>query len=244
MQRNAIIEKKQTKKIIFNTPNIKFLCLFITNCENNYYSSKNCIKPLNMNKIAIFASGSGTNAQNIIEYFNSRKTAVVSCVLSNKSDAYVLKRAQNLNVPIFIFNRQEFYETGKVLDYLVENEVNWIVLAGFLWLVPENLVDAFPGRIVNIHPALLPKYGGKGMYGLNVHNAVLESKDPETGITIHLVNRKYDEGNIIFQARCRVESGDTAESLAQRVHKLEYKYYPLIIEQLITNSSESSKAGG
>jgi phosphoribosylglycinamide formyltransferase-1 len=196
-----------------------------------------------MNKIAIFASGSGTNAQNIIEYFNSRKTAVVSCVLSNKSDAYVLKRAQNFNVPTFIFNRQEFYETAKVVDYLIENEVNWIVLAGFLWLVPENIVDSFPDRIVNIHPALLPKYGGKGMYGLNVHNAVLESKDPETGITIHLVNRKYDEGNIIFQARCRVERGDTAESLAERVHKLEYKYYPAIIEQLITNSSEPSKAG-
>jgi phosphoribosylglycinamide formyltransferase-1 len=244
MQRNAIIEKKQTKKIIFITSNIKFLCLFITNCDNNYYYPKNRIKTLKMNKIAIFASGSGTNAQNIIQYFNSRKTAVVSCVLSNKSDAYVLKRAQNYKIPTFIFDRQEFYETDKVMDYLVKNEVNWIVLAGFLWLVPGNMVDTFPGRIVNIHPALLPKYGGKGMYGLSVHSAVLESKDPETGITIHFVNKKYDEGNIIFQARCRVESGDTPETLAERVHQLEYKYYPLIIEQLITNSSETSQAGG
>ncbi len=191
-----------------------------------------------MNKIAIFASGSGTNARNIIEYFNAKKTAVVSCVLSNKSDAYVLKRAQNLNIPTFTFNRQEFCETSKVLDFLVEKGINWIVLAGFLWLVPENIIDSFPGRIVNIHPALLPRHGGKGMYGLNVHKAVIENKEPETGITIHFVNKKYDEGNIIFQTRCRVESGDTPESLADRVHQLEYKYYPSIIEQLINNSAD------
>jgi phosphoribosylglycinamide formyltransferase-1 len=191
-----------------------------------------------MNKIAIFASGSGTNARNIIEYFNAKKTAVVSCVLSNKSDAYVLERAQNLNIPTFTFNRQEFYETGKVLDFLVDKGINWIVLAGFLWLVPENIVDSFPGRIVNIHPALLPKHGGKGMYGLNVHKAVIENNEPETGITIHFVNKKYDEGSIIFQTRCRVESDDTPESLADRVHQLEYKYYPLIIEQLINNSAD------
>ena len=191
---------------------------------------------LNKNKIAIFASGSGTNAQNIIEYFNTRKTAVVSCVLSNKGDAYVLKRAQNFNIPTFTFNRHEFYETGKVLDFLIKKEIKWIVLAGFLWLVPENILDSFPGRIINIHPALLPKYGGKGMYGPNVHKAVLDNKEPETGITIHFVNKKYDEGNIIFQTKCRVGDADTAESLADRVHKLEYKYYPLIIEQLINSS--------
>jgi len=191
-----------------------------------------------MNKIAIFASGSGTNAQNIIEYFNTKKTAVVSCVLSNKSDAYVLKRAQNFNIPTLTFNRQEFYESAKVLDFLIENEINWIVLAGFLWLVPENIVDSFPGRIVNIHPALLPKHGGKGMYGLNVHKTVIENKESETGITIHFVNKKYDEGNIIFQTRCSVNNADTPGSLADRVHQLEYKYYPLIIEQLIKNSSD------
>jgi phosphoribosylglycinamide formyltransferase-1 len=190
-----------------------------------------------MNKSAIFASGSGTNAQNIIEYFKTKGTASVSCVLSNKKDAYVLKRAQNYNIPVRIFERHEFYETDEILNLLNTEGINWIVLAGFLWLVPENIIDSFTNRIINIHPALLPKYGGKGMYGLNVHRAVIENNDKETGITIHYVNKKYDEGNIIFQTRCRVDESDTPQSLAEKVHKLEYKYYPEIIEKLIQDSS-------
>jgi len=190
-----------------------------------------------MNKIAIFASGSGTNAQNIIEYFKTKEIASVSCVLSNKKDAYVLQRAQNYNIPTRIFDRHEFYETDQVLNFLKEKDINWIILAGFLWLVPENIVDSYTNRIINIHPALLPKFGGKGMYGLNVHRTVIENKEKETGITIHYVNKKYDEGNIIFQTRCRVDESDTPESLAERIHKLEYKYYPEIIEKLIQGSA-------
>lgn len=190
-----------------------------------------------MNKIAIFASGSGTNAQNIIEYFNTKEIATVSCILSNKKDAYVLIRAQNYNIPTRIIDRHEFYETDEILNFLNAEGINWIVLAGFLWLIPENIVDSFTNRIVNIHPALLPKFGGKGMYGLNVHRAVIENREKETGITIHYVNKKYDEGNIIFQTRCSVDEADTPESLAERVHKLEYKYYPEIIEKLIQSSA-------
>jgi phosphoribosylglycinamide formyltransferase-1 len=190
-----------------------------------------------MNKIAILASGSGTNAQNIIEYFKKKEIASVSCVLSNKKDAYVLKRAQKYNIPVRTFDRHEFYETDEILNFLKAEGINWIILAGFLWLVPENIVDSFPNRIINIHPALLPKFGGKGMYGLNVHRAVIENKEKETGITIHYVNKKYDEGNIIFQTRCRVDESDTPESLAEKVHKLEYKYYPEIIEKLIRDST-------
>ena len=191
-----------------------------------------------MNKIAIFASGSGTNAQNIIEYFKTKETASVSCVLSNKKDAYVLVRAQSFNIPVRIFDRHEFYETEQVLDFLKEKGINWIILAGFLWLVPQVIVDSFTNRIINIHPALLPKFGGKGMYGLNVHRAVIENNEKETGITIHYVNKIYDEGNIIFQTRCRVDESDTPESLAEKVHKLEYKYYPVIIEKLILESAD------
>jgi phosphoribosylglycinamide formyltransferase-1 len=190
-----------------------------------------------MDKIAIFASGSGTNAQNIIEYFRTKKTAEVSYVLSNKKDAYVLTRAQNYNIPVRTFDRHEFYETDRILNFLKEKGIGWIILAGFLWLVPENIVDSFTNRIINIHPALLPKFGGKGMYGLKVHKAVLDNKEKETGITIHYVNKKYDEGNIVFQTKCRVYKSDTPESLAQKVHKLEYKFYPEIIEKLIKEYS-------
>jgi phosphoribosylglycinamide formyltransferase-1 len=189
-----------------------------------------------MNKIAIFASGSGTNAQNICEYFRSNDNVEISCILSNKEDAYVLQRAKNMNIPTRVFNRQELYETGEVLDFLIKNEINWIVLAGFLWLVPGDIVDKFNNRIVNIHPALLPKFGGKGMYGLNVHRAVIESNERESGISIHYVNKIYDEGNLIFQVRCKVDDTDTPESLAEKVHKLEYKHYPEVIEKLITDS--------
>ena len=189
-----------------------------------------------MNNIAIFASGSGTNAENIINHFKNCSEISVSCILSNVKDAFVLKRAQKHNIKTFVFNREDFYYSEKVVDYLNQNHTTHIVLAGFLWLIPENIIRTYQGRIVNIHPALLPKYGGKGMYGRFVHQAVIENKEKESGITIHHVNPEYDEGNIIFQARCSVDANDTPESLAQKVHELEYKYFPEVIEKLILGS--------
>lgn len=186
-----------------------------------------------MKKIAILASGSGTNAQNIIEYFREKRTALVSLVLSNSKDAYVLKRAEKLEVPYTVFGRKDFYESDRILNILEEHRTDLIVLAGFLWLIPQNILKAYPDRIVNIHPALLPKYGGKGMYGNKVHKAVLEKGEKESGISIHYVNEKYDEGEIIFQAKCPVKEADTPESLASRVHELEYRYYPEIINKII-----------
>ncbi len=183
--------------------------------------------------IAIFASGSGTNAESIVRYFNNSQLAHVSLILSNNSNAYVLKRAEMLNVKTCLFDREQFYNSGKVLRILLDNDIDLIVLAGFLWLIPSELIKAYPDRIINIHPALLPKYGGKGMYGINVHKAVIESGDKESGITVHYVNEKYDEGNIIFQARCPVSAGDTPESLAEKVHELEYKHYPKVIEKVV-----------
>ncbi len=186
-----------------------------------------------MRNIAIFASGSGTNAENIIEYFSNRNTAQVSLVLSNKRQAMVLKRAEAHNTRTVFFEHKEFYITGKVLRYLALYKIDFVVLAGFLWLVPENIIDQYPGRIINIHPALLPSYGGKGMYGDIVHKAVIENHDKESGITIHYVNKSYDMGDIIFQARCSVDPSDTPESLAEKVHSLEYKHYPRVIEELV-----------
>ena len=186
-----------------------------------------------MRSIAIFASGSGTNTENIIKYFSTKNNVKVSIVLSNRSDAVVLERAARLGVRSIFFDREEFYNTDKVLRYLVLSKADFIVLAGFLWLVPDNILRKYENRIINIHPALLPSYGGKGMYGDKVHKAVLQNGDKESGITIHYVNEAYDEGDIIFQAKCTVEPGDTPESLAQRVHALEYQHYPRVIEELI-----------
>lgn len=188
-----------------------------------------------MKNIAIFASGSGTNAENIITYFSTKNSAKVVLVLSNKRDAFVLERATRLNVPSYFFDRDEFYKTGSVLQKLISNKIDFIVLAGFLWLVPENILKQYNRRIVNIHPALLPRYGGMGMYGNNVHNTVISNGEKETGITIHFVNESYDEGDIIFQARCKVDPSDTADTLARKVHLLEYQHYPRIIEELILN---------
>jgi phosphoribosylglycinamide formyltransferase-1 len=188
---------------------------------------------MNSSKIAIFASGSGTNTQRIIEYFTGNTQISVSLVLSNKPDAYVLERAKRLQVPSVVFDRHTFNETDEIPDLLKKEGIDFIVLAGFLWLVPLNLIRAYPGKIINIHPALLPKYGGKGMYGERVHEAVIQSGDKESGISIHYVNEKYDEGNIIFQAKCEVLPDDTPDSLAQRIHQLEYKHYPEVIEKLV-----------
>jgi phosphoribosylglycinamide formyltransferase-1 len=186
-----------------------------------------------MNKIAILASGSGTNAENIIKYFSTSNSAKVKLVLSNRREAYVLKRAEALNVKTWIFDYNDFYTSGNVLDILTRENINFIVLAGFLWLVPENILEKFKNRILNIHPALLPRYGGKGMYGDKVHQAVLENRDSESGITIHYVNKYYDEGDIIFQAKCKVEKHDTVDTLAARVHALEYEHFPKVIESVI-----------
>lgn len=186
-----------------------------------------------MRNIAIFASGSGTNAENIIQYFSNNNYAKVSLVLSNKRQALVLKRAEAHNIRTVFFEHKEFYITGKVLRYLSLYKIDLIVLAGFLWLVPANIVDLYSGRIINIHPALLPGYGGKGMYGESVHTAVINNHDTESGITIHYVNNQYDEGDIIFQAKCRVAPTDTPESLAEKVHALEYMHYPRVIEDLV-----------
>ncbi len=196
-----------------------------------------------MKRIAIFASGSGTNAENIALYFAKISSVKISAILCNNSDAFVLKRAENLNIPSLVFSKNDFYSSEKVVQFLKEKEIDLIVLAGFLWLIPNTLISEFPNRIVNIHPALLrivnihpallPKYGGKGMYGNRVHEAVVSNGETETGITIHLVNEKYDEGKTLFQAKCQVTLEDTAETVANKVHELEYKYFPKVIEDIV-----------
>jgi len=187
-----------------------------------------------MRNIAIFASGSGTNAENIIKYFSTGNSAKVTLVLSNRREAFVLKRAAALNVNTLFFDRADLYTKDTVAGYLLESKIDFIVLAGFLWLIPEKILNIFNRRIINIHPALLPSYGGKGMYGEKVHEAVIAAGDRESGITIHYVNSFYDEGDIIFQARCKIEPGDTPETLASKIHALEYKYFPEVIEKLVT----------
>ena len=187
-----------------------------------------------MRNIAIFASGSGTNAENIIRYFSNRKSARVKLILSNKREAFVLKRAESHNIKSIFFDRHDFYETGKVLETLMENKIDFIVLAGFLWLVPGNILKFYDRRIINIHPALLPNHGGKGMYGDKVHKSVIANHEKESGITIHYVNNIYDAGDIIFQARCDVDKNDTPDALASKVHALEYRYFPQVIEEIVT----------
>ena len=188
-----------------------------------------------MKHIVIFASGSGSNAQQIVEYFSASNFARVMMIYSNRSDAYVLQRAYHMNIPTVVFDRADFYENDLVYDQLDNLHPDLIVLAGFLWKVPEKIIHAFPKRIVNIHPALLPKYGGKGMYGHHVHHAVIENCEKESGISIHYVNENYDKGALIFQAACQINGHDTAETLAEKVHALEYKYYPKTIEQILLN---------
>lgn len=183
-------------------------------------------------RLAVFASGSGTNAENLIEHFNKTFDKKVVLVLSNNPGAYVLRRAARLGIPAKVFSREDL-KGGKVLALLQEYSVDFVVLAGFLWLVPPDIIAAYRNRIVNIHPALLPKYGGKGMYGHHVHDAVLAAGEEQSGITIHYVNEKYDSGDIIFQARCPVLPDDTPESLQERVHALEYEHFPKVVEMLL-----------
>lgn len=184
-------------------------------------------------RIAIVASGSGSNAQKIMEYFKYHDQIEVALVLSNNPDAYVLQRADNFEVPTHVFDRHDFYETDEIIKLLEKLEIDLIVLAGFLWLVPANLLRKFPNKIVNIHPALLPAYGGKGMYGDRVHRAILAAKDEESGITIHFANEHFDEGEIIYQARFRIDPDDTLEIIKFKGQQLEHLHYPKIIENLL-----------
>jgi len=186
-----------------------------------------------MKNISILASGAGTNAENIIKYFSNGEKAKVTLVLSNKPQAKVLERAAALGVDAFFFDRTQFYETGEVLMMLRRRGTDLVVLAGFLWLVPGDVIESFRGRIINLHPALLPLYGGKGMYGDRVHRAVLDAGCSESGITVHYVNEHYDSGDIIFQAKCPVLPGDDVNSLAARVHALEYEHYPRVIGEVL-----------
>ncbi len=188
-------------------------------------------------RIGIFASGNGTNAEEILKHFQRHVSIEVVLLLSNNPHAYVLERAKKYTVPGTIFTRLQFRETGEVLNWLKEKNVTHLVLAGFMWLVPDNLVKAFPGKIINIHPALLPKFGGKGMYGMHVHEAVKAACEKETGITIHEVNERYDDGRILFQAKSQLDFADTPEQIAQKVHQLEYAHYPRIIEEWIMNKT-------
>ncbi|MDR1343096.1 MAG: phosphoribosylglycinamide formyltransferase [Prevotellaceae bacterium] len=187
-----------------------------------------------MRNIAIFASGSGTNAENLIRYFNGKgqAKACVKVLFSNKPDAYALIRAASLGVPAQVFGRSDLYSSSLILNELQRQSIDLIVLAGFLWLMPESIVSAFRRRIVNIHPALLPKYGGRGMYGMNVHRAVKAAGERETGITIHYVNTEYDRGDIIFQAACPVLSTDTANDIAAKIHLLEQEHFPKVVEKI------------
>lgn len=184
-------------------------------------------------KIAVFASGSGTNAEKIFQYFEGRQDVEVSLLCCNKPGAYVLERARKFNVETLIFSRDDFYKGTSVSERLKEANIDLIVLAGFMWLVPGYLVADFENQIVNIHPALLPKYGGKGMYGMHVHNAVKEAGESESGITIHFVNSHYDEGDIIEQFSCQLDPTDSPEDIARKVQKLEHENYPKVVDNLV-----------
>ncbi len=189
-----------------------------------------------MKHIAIFASGEGTNAQNIIDYFKHSDKVKVALIVSNKASANVLNRAKKEGIPTLLISRADFYDSNNTINALKTANIDFIVLAGFLWMIPSNLVETFPNKMINIHPALLPKFGGKGMYGMNVHKAVVEANETESGISIHYVNEQYDEGEIISQHRCVITKEDTAEIVAQKIHQLEQEFFPKVIEKVICNS--------
>ncbi len=187
----------------------------------------------------IFASGNGSNAENIIKYFRNTGSARVMAVFSNNRTAKVLRRAHDLDVKALHFDREALYDSDDVLHLLKDMKPDLIVLAGFLWIFPKKILKCFPNKVINIHPALLPKYGGKGMYGMNVHKAILEQKEIKTGISIHFVNDKYDEGELIFQATTEIEPGDKVEDIAAKVHELEYEHFPKVIEKLLFASEDA-----
>lgn len=188
---------------------------------------------MNNINLAIFASGAGSNAQNIVNYFADNKNIHVKALLCNNPNAYVLERLEGSVKETIIFTREELQKSEKIEKFLADNQIDLIILAGFLLKIPENIINKFQSRIINIHPALLPKYGGKGMYGMNVHNAVIESHEKVSGITIHLVDEVYDNGKSLFQAECSIDENESAESLAAKIHELEQKHFPRVIEEYI-----------
>jgi phosphoribosylglycinamide formyltransferase-1 len=192
-----------------------------------------------MKNIAIFASGNGSNAENIIRYFKNKygKKIKVNLIVTNNKNAFVIKRASSNDIDIEIITKKEFTNIVRVLELLSCYKIDLIVLAGFLLLVPKYIIDAYSNKIVNIHPALLPNYGGKGMYGMNVHKSVIENNEKESGITIHYVNEKYDKGDIIFQARCNIDRNDSPGDLADKIHILEFENFPKVIEEIILNNN-------
>jgi phosphoribosylglycinamide formyltransferase-1 len=202
------------------------------NLMTNYIWPKKIINN-QMNRIAIFASGAGSNAQKIIEHFSNHATVEVALIVCNKPGAGVLKIAAAHAIETLIIDKEQFFRGDGYVPFLKEHKINRIILAGFLWKIPSALIQAYPQHIINIHPALLPKYGGKGMYGHHVHEAVIAANETESGITIHYVDEQYDHGDTIFQARCEVKKDDTPETLAQRIHALEHAHYPTVIEQLL-----------
>lgn len=226
---------KRLTKIAFACDFCLFKPFFLPQSfEKCYFCSMNQTEKNKAKKrIAVFASGSGSNFQQICEYFQNSADIAVDVLVVNKEKAYVRQRAHTLKVEDFYFNREDFYHTNKVVDLLLSRGVDLIVLAGFLWLIPQNLLAAFPNKIINIHPALLPHYGGKGMYGHNVHEAVIAAHEKQSGITIHYVNEHYDSGDIIFQAKCSLTDKDTVESLEEKIHFLEKEYYPKTIEAVL-----------
>ena len=189
-------------------------------------------------KIAIFLSGSGSNAKNICTYFKQHEKIKVVLLLSNKENSGAKSISEEFDIPYFIFNKEQFYNTNEVIDTLIHSQISTLILAGFLWLIPENLLEQYPNHIINIHPALLPKYGGKGMHGAHVHQAVFDNKEKETGITIHLCNKEYDKGEILFQTSVLIEDSDTPASIAKKVLQLEHQFFPRIIEEYLSIDQE------
>lgn len=200
-----------------------------------YLSARNLnlIPSMPPKRLAIFASGSGSNAEKIAEYFAQHPSVEISFILCNKPEAGVIARARKLHIPVVLFDRKTFYETNKITELLQNQQIDLVVLAGFMWLVPASMVRAFPQQILNIHPALLPKFGGEGMYGHFVHEAVVAAQETTSGITIHYVNEHYDEGAIVFQASCPVLPTDTPAMVAAKVQVLEHEHYPAVIDKLL-----------
>ena len=195
-------------------------------------------------QLAVFASGTGSNAQMLIDYFNRSASARVTLVVCNKPGAGVISIADKANIPVLLIEKERFFRGDGYVPLLQDKNIGFVVLAGFLWKIPKPLIDAFPRRIVNIHPALLPKFGGKGMYGQYVHEAVLQAGEVESGITIHYVDEHYDNGDVIFQTACPILDSDTPESIAQRIHQLEHLHYPRVVEKVISTIEQKNKERG
>lgn len=203
--------------------------------KNHVHLHKQITMPLkNKTRLAVFASGSGSNAENLIRYFQGHPDIRIALVVSNRQDAFVLKRAERLNTPAVVITPTQWRQESFIKKLFSENQIDGIVLAGYLLLLPEYFIKMYPEKILNIHPALLPEFGGKGMYGMRVHYAVIDSGAGKSGITIHVVNEAYDRGKIIFQKSLKVRQGETPESLSKRIQKLEHRYYPVVVEKHFT----------